>query len=94
MPDLVSEKKRGGKRAGSGRRKLNRRSLSARVSNALYAELQRQAEAREMTLSALVESILEQVVVCPRKEQSDQPVPAPREAVSWRAKQCFQIPNR
>jgi hypothetical protein len=62
MPKPVRKRNHGGKRVGSGRRKLNRRSVSARVSNELYAQLRRIAKARKIKLSRLIESILERAV--------------------------------
>jgi hypothetical protein len=52
--------KRGGKRAGSGRKKLNRHSVSARVGNELYTVLRNAATKQGVTMSDLVESALEE----------------------------------
>jgi hypothetical protein len=70
-PHKLKRPTRGGARPGSGRRRKERRAVSARISNALYNELQRQAEARGMPLSTLIESILKEVVAYPKEHESD-----------------------
>lgn len=66
MPHKLKRPTRGGVRPGSGRPRVDRRAVSARVSNELYDELQRHAQARRMTLSDLIESVLEEKYGLPR----------------------------
>jgi predicted HicB family RNase H-like nuclease len=61
MTKRVAQKKpTGGGRPGAGRPRVNRRAISARVSNKLYARLQQQAKKQETTLSNLIENTLEE----------------------------------
>ena len=62
MPHKIKCPSRGGARPGSGRPQKDRRSVSARIDNALYARLRRMAKARKIKLGRLIESILERAV--------------------------------
>jgi hypothetical protein len=62
MAQGIPDQKWGGKRPGSGRRKLARRSVSARVNPEIYVALVQCAKARKMKLGRLIESILERAV--------------------------------
>jgi hypothetical protein len=61
-PHKLKRPTRGGVRPGSGRRKLDRRSVSARVSKETYEALVQVSKARKMKLGRVIESILERAV--------------------------------
>jgi hypothetical protein len=62
MPHKIKCPSRGGARPGSGRPKLDRRNVSARVNAPIYAALAKSAKARKIKLGRLIEDILERAV--------------------------------
>jgi hypothetical protein len=58
MPHKLKCPARGGARPNSGRPKLHRRSVSARVNPEIYVALRRHAKARKVKLGRLIEEIL------------------------------------